>query len=92
MKKFFALIVLAIVGIAIATAATYSGSLPVMFINTEGGAPVDSKENYVNATYYLDPMGVAGVEAIGTKAEPLPLKIKGRGNYTWTGFDKNLTV
>lgn len=88
MKKFFALIVLAIVGIAIATAATYSGSLPVMFINTEGGAPVDSKENYVDATYYLDPMGVAGVEAIGTKDEPLALKIKGRGNYTWTGFDK----
>ena len=27
-------------------------------------------------------------ESIGSAEAPLPLQIKGRGNYTWTGFDK----
>ncbi len=66
----------------------WSGTLPVMFINTDGGVAITSKEEYVTATYYLDPMDCEGVEAFGSAAEPLPLQIRGRGNYTWTGFDK----
>lgn len=66
----------------------WSGTLPVLFINTDGGLPVDSKEEYRKGSYYLDPMGVEGVEALGSKEEPLALQIKGRGNYTWVGFDK----
>lgn len=69
-------------------ATPYSGTLPVMFIATEGGAPVDSKETYVGATYYIDPMGCAGVEALGSASAPLGMRIRGRGNYTWTGFEK----
>ncbi|MCM1369689.1 MAG: CotH kinase family protein [Candidatus Amulumruptor caecigallinarius] len=65
-----------------------SGTLPVIYINTENNAPVTSKENYVKATYYLDPMGVEGVSAIGSASSPLDMQIKGRGNFTWTGFDK----
>ncbi len=67
---------------------TYSGTLPVMFINTENGVAIVSKENYVNATYYLDNMGDESVEAIGSEDNQLPMEIRGRGNYTWTGFDK----
>lgn len=66
----------------------YSGTLPVIFINTTDNVPVTSKETYLTGTYYLDPMGIEGVEGFGTKDSPLPLQIKGRGNYTWTGFDK----
>ena len=66
----------------------WSGTLPVMFINTADNAPIVSKENYLQATYYLDPMGTEGIEAVGSASEPLPLQIRGRGNYTWTGFDK----
>lgn len=69
-------------------AATPSGTLPVLYINTENAAPVTSKETYVTGTYYLDPMGKDGVQAFGSKDAPLPLQIKGRGNYTWTGFEK----
>ena len=68
--------------------ATYSGTLPVMFINTEGGVAITSKETYVTATYYLDPMGVEGVQAIGSADAPLTTQIRGRGNYTWVGFEK----
>lgn len=66
----------------------YSGTLPVMFINTEGGQAIVSKEDYVNATYYLETFDLEGYESFGTEAEPLPLEIRGRGNYTWRDFDK----
>lgn len=66
----------------------WSGTLPVLFIDTEGGAPVVSKETYLKGSYRLDPMGNEGIEAIGSEEEMLPLQIKGRGNYTWIGFDK----
>lgn len=66
----------------------YSGTLPVMFINTENGVAITSKEVYVNATYYIDNMGIDRYESIGSAEEQLPLEIKGRGNYTWTGFSK----
>lgn len=68
--------------------ATYSGTQPVIFINTENNTPVTSKEEYLQATYYLDPMGVEGVEALGSVDAQLPVEIRGRGNYTWNGFDK----
>lgn len=66
----------------------WSGTLPVMFINTENNAAITSKETYVKGTYYLDPMGVEGVEAVATAEAPAALQIRGRGNYTWWGFDK----
>ena len=89
MKRRFTLIVLALwAAVSLVQGATYSGTLPVLFINTEGGVAITSKEDYVQASYWLDPMGVEGVEAFGTSDEPLTLQIKGRGNYTWTGFDK----
>lgn len=69
-------------------AAQPSGTLPVLHIDTENNAPILTKTDYVAATYYLDPKGVEGVEAFGSEAAPLPLQIRGRGNYTWTGFDK----
>lgn len=67
---------------------TYSGTLPVMFINTENGAEIVSKDDYINATYYLDNMGIEGVESFGSVDEQLPLEIRGRGNWTWRGYDK----
>lgn len=66
----------------------YSGTLPVLFIDTENSAPITSKETYLTATYHLDPMGVEGVKAIGTAEAPLTMQIRGRGNFTWSGFDK----
>ena len=64
----------------------WSGTLPVLFINTEG--EVNSKETYVNGTYHLDALGLQGYESIGSADNPLPLQMKGRGNYTWSSFSK----
>lgn len=66
---------------------TWSGTLPVLFIDTEGYAPIVSKEDYLKGSYWLDPCGT-DAEAFGSAESPLPLQIKGRGNYSWLGFDK----
>lgn len=66
----------------------WSGTLPVLFVTTAGKQPITSKETYLSGTYYLDPMGVEGVAAIGSKDSQFALQIRGRGNYTWSGFNK----
>lgn len=65
-----------------------SGSLPVIHIIMDNPDIVLDRENYVSATYWLEPNGTEGVPAIGSAEEPKHLQIRGRGNYTWTGFDK----
>lgn len=66
----------------------YSGTLPVMYINTDGGVEITSTEDYVNATYFLDNMGIEGIESIASPDSAFALQIRGRGNYTWRDFDK----
>ena len=69
---------------------SFSGSLPVLYIITEGHRDIVSreKEDYLHAMWWLDAAGVDGVESIGSERDPLGMQIKGRGNYTWTAFDK----
>lgn len=69
------------------SAVSPSGSLPVLHIETENHQAITDKETYMQATYWLDPLNT-GVEAIGSQQSPLPLQIKGRGNWTWSGFEK----
>lgn len=65
-----------------------SGTLPILYINTEESQPIVSKDNYIEATYYLDASYTEKYESVGTKEEPLTLQIRGRGNWTWTSFEK----
>lgn len=67
--------------------ASHSGNLPLFVINTDGGVPVESKELYVPASCYLDPNG-SSLKALGSEEAPVVTEIRGRGNYTWIGFDK----
>jgi len=60
-----------------------SHTLPVLYINTVEHQPIVSKEEYVDATYYLDAEGFEQYESIGSPDEPLALCIKGRGNASW---------
>lgn len=52
-----------------------SYGVPVMQIYTDGGEPVLTKTDYVHGVMYID--GVAH-----------PMKMKGRGNASWTQFPK----
>ena len=87
MKRTVFFLLLACLSVSL-QAVSPSGTLPVLYIQTENNAAITSKEDYINATYYLDNMGLSDYQSIGTKTEPLDMEIKGRGNYSWTGFDK----
>ena len=63
-----------------------SGTLPIMFIHSD--APIVNREDYINATCYIDALGQDGYESMGSADSPISLQIKGRGNYTWKVFDK----
>lgn len=71
-----------------ASEISISGILPVLYIETENSKPIVSKEEYLNATYYLDPMGMEGVDALGSESDPLPMQIRGRGHSSWKGDKK----
>lgn len=66
----------------------WSGTLPLMVITTENYQSITSKDTYLNATYYIDNMGIEGIESIGSADAPMTMEIRGRGNYSWWGFDK----
>ena len=82
------LLINAIMGEPLAPMPTYSGTLPVLFINTVGYRNIDSKEEYIHADWWLDNMGIEGYESIGSPDEPQGMLIKGRGNYTWIVFNE----
>jgi len=63
-----------------------SGTLPIMFIHSDEA--ITSKEIYVNATCYIDALGQEGFESFGTSESPIPLQIKGHGNWTWRSYEK----
>ena len=68
--------------------AEVSGTLPVLYINTKGNQPIESKDTYLKAYYWLDNMGIEEYKSIASKEIPDTMQIKGRGNYTWKDFDK----
>lgn len=88
MKRILGLSAAAILSVQAMLAVQPSGTLPVLHIDTENHQDITSKENYLAGTYWLETNDAPGVEAIGSEQSPLPLQIRGRGNYTWTGFDK----
>lgn len=84
--------ILSIVCVLSAFASVYSssivpsGTLPVLYVTTDGHASITSKETYVAGTYYM--VGCDTVADVGSSSAQLPMQIRGRGNWTWTGFDK----
>ncbi|MBR6118331.1 MAG: CotH kinase family protein [Paludibacteraceae bacterium] len=68
-------------------AAEISGTLPVIYVNTQNKQPVTDTETQIPATVYIDSV-IAKYPSLGSASSPLPATIKGRGNYTWSGFDK----
>lgn len=83
-------VISAILGDELPPMPAYSGTRPVLFINTEGYRNIVSKEkeDYLHADWWLDAMGIEGYESIGSAQEPLGMLIKGHGNYTWSTNNK----
>lgn len=53
--------------------------LPVMYINTENGTQVTSKDEYVNCNIRI----VKDIYTRASSEQPMEASIKGRGNSTW---------
>ncbi len=60
----------------------YLDKMPTFVINTEGSAPIVSKEEYLGATITVN----STEEAYNIKNADI--EIRGRGNYTWTSTAK----
>ncbi len=73
---------------ATASAADASGTLPALHISTNDPTVEINREEYVGATYYMEANGAEGLADIGSVEQPLPLQLRGRGNWTWVGYDK----
>ena len=82
------LLVGALLGGQLLPLPSYSGTLPVLFINTEGHRDIVSRDEYLHADWWLDNMGDERYESMGSPEQPLKMEIKGRGNSTWTNVDK----
>lgn len=65
-----------------------SGTLPILYINTKDSAAIDSKEEYRQAEWWLDAIGIQGIKSIGSSRSPLGMQIRGRGNATWYELEK----
>lgn len=61
-----------------------SGTVPIINITTQDSVSISSRDYYINASLWLDNCGIDGYESIGSEANPVPLEIKGRGNWSWS--------
>ena len=62
-------------------ASMYLSKLPVMYVDTEGGQPITSKETYINGNFKIQ--GNAEYNSANTTLYDGVIEIKGRGNSTW---------
>ncbi|MCR5533351.1 MAG: CotH kinase family protein [Paludibacteraceae bacterium] len=64
-----------------------SKTLPIVYVNTENNAEITSTDTLMKMTLYIDSV-VADYPSLGSAQAPIAGTIKGRGNWTWNGFDK----
>ena len=83
----FLWILAALLMIAPAYAEVPTRTLPIIYVNTQNGQDIVDKETQIPATVYIDSV-LPEYAPLGSEAAPLTATIKGRGNWTWTGFDK----
>ncbi|MGN1117903.1 MAG: CotH kinase family protein, partial [Acutalibacteraceae bacterium] len=70
----------------VSTLSVFFSLLPVIYIDTENGAEVESKDEYINSN-----IKIQGNKTYNSKTTTLysgKSEIKGRGNSTWNWFDK----
>ena len=66
----------------------YSGTIPVLFVETENHTPVLEKGEYLKATYYLKTFGWKGYEDVASPEKMDSCYIRCRGNWSFLGYDK----
>ena len=69
------------------SAAEPTRTLPIVYVNTQQQQGIYDTETQVPASVYIDSV-MPEYPSLGSAQTPLPATIKGRGNWTWNGFDK----
>ena len=59
--------------------AVVSGTLPVIYLNTQDSVPILNKDQYIAGSLWIDDETMP----LGTGSDLLPIEVKGRGNWTW---------
>lgn len=72
---------------AVCFAAKPTGTLPIVYVNTENSRAIEDTETQIKATIYIDSVS-SQYPSLGSAEAPIAATIKGRGNWTWKGFDK----
>jgi len=85
MEKY--IVVLAVFVSAVCFAAKPTGTLPIVYVNTENSRAIEDTETQIKATIYIDSVS-SQYPSLGSAEAPIAATIKGRGNWTWKGFDK----
>ena len=73
---------LAFVSCAFAADGKPTGTLPVVYINTDDSKPIVEKEEKIPATIWVDAAGT-DYASLGSEAAPVEFTVSGRGNYSW---------
>lgn len=89
MRRFLLSFVLGTMFLCTSSAASPkpTGTLPVVYVNTDNKRAVEDTETQIPAGIYIDPLNT-GLDALGSAGAPVRGTVKGRGNWTWNGFDK----
>ncbi|MBQ7631543.1 MAG: CotH kinase family protein [Paludibacteraceae bacterium] len=80
-------LLLAVLGSAFCFAATPTRTLPIVYVNTQNGQGIYDTETQIPAKVYIDSVNTK-YPSLGSASAPIEAMIKGRGNWTWNGFDK----
>lgn len=56
-----------------------SGTLPIVYLNTQDSATIATKEYYIDGDLWIENT----TTPLGSSDAPLPIEVKGRGNWTW---------
>ncbi len=62
-------------------------TLPVVYVSIDNNLTPSDKETQLPASVYIDSI-LPEFPASGSATSPIRATIKGRGNWTWNGFDK----
>lgn len=80
-------LLVAIMLLVVLNCAGQTGTLPIVYINTQNNEPITSKIVYVPGTYYIVDSQNPDM-SIGSEESPMNLEIRGRGHSSWKGTKK----
>lgn len=73
--------------LAMLNANAQTGTLPVLYIETQNHQPITSKTVYISGTYFMVDNQNPDFN-VGSAESPMPLEIRGRGHSSWKGVKK----